>query len=195
MKRLIPTLSLAAVFAIPATAEPATAEPGMRLAPEVVGLVRGLICAPPEGGRREAPDTSAGWIHVPAAPIEILQEGFTAPALLGTGFGVRYILEGAGAPLPVRYTVGHPPLPPAGTTRQSWDSFALPGTPEQVFFQFDIEDELQPGSWSFAAHSGPHELFHVAFDVVAPDTVPHLTGLCRGANLLAVSRIPPGGSG
>ncbi|HHX89405.1 MAG TPA: DUF3859 domain-containing protein [Paracoccus sp.] len=190
MKRLIPALSLAAVFAIPATAEPE-----MRLAPEVAGLVRGLICAPPEGGRREAPDTSAGWIHVPATPIEILQEGATAPALLGTGFGVRYTLEGAGAPLPVRYIVGHPPLPPAGITRQSWESFVLPGTPEQGFFQFDLEQELQPGSWSFAAQSGSRELFHVTFDVVAPETVPHLTGLCRGANLLAVSRISPGGSG
>lgn len=195
MKHLFSALALAVAFATPATGEP-----GMRLAPEVAGLVRGLICAPPEGDRREAPDTAAGWIHVPAAPIEILQEGFTAPALLGTGFGVRYILEGtilegAGAPLPVRYTVGHPPLPPAGTTQQSWDSFVLPGTPEQVFFQFDIEEELQPGRWSFAAHSGTRELFHVAFDVVAPDTVPHLTGLCRGANLLAVSRTSPGGSG
>lgn len=181
----------AALFCAPAL--PVGAEPALRLGPGVVELTRGLICAPPEGGRRDAPDTASGWIHVPDQPIEIRVEGTTAPALLGTGFGVRYVLE-AGAspvPVPVRYTVIHPPLPPDGMTRQSWESLVMPGMPEQVFFQFDIADELQPGHWNFTAESGATELFHAAFDIVPAETVPHLAALCRGGDLLAFSRISP----
>lgn len=185
MARLI---LIAALLCTPAL--PLAAEPALRLGPGVEALTRGLICAPPEAGRRDAPDTASGWIHVPDVPIEIRIEGVVAPALLGTGFGVRYLLEGA-APVPVRYTVTHPPMPPDGLTRQSWDALVLPGMPEQVFFQFDIEDELQPGRWSFTAHSGEAELFYAGFDVVAPGTVPHLAALCRGGDLLALSRTPP----
>jgi len=186
MARLI---LIAALFCAPAL--PLGAEPALRLGPGVEDLTRGLICAPPEAGRREAPDTAAGWIHVPDAAIEIRIEGVVAPALLGTGFGVRYMLERGALPVPVRYTVTHPPMPPDGRTLQSWDSLVMPGVPEQVFFQFDIADELQPGSWSFTAHSGATELFHAAFDIVPPETVPHLTGVCRGGDLLALSRISP----
>jgi len=187
MARLI---LIAALFCAPAL--PLTAEPDLRLGPGVGNLTRGLICAPPEGGRRDAPDTASGWIHVPDQPIEIRVESTTAPALLGTGFGVRYVLQGGAFPVPVRYTVTHPPLPPEGVTRQSWESLVMPGMPEQVFFQFDIEEELQPGRWSFTAHSGATELFHAGFDVVPPETVPHMTALCRGGDLLAFSRISPG---
>ncbi|MCC5972127.1 MAG: DUF3859 domain-containing protein [Pararhodobacter sp.] len=178
----------ACVFSV--TALPLAAEPALRLGPGVEALTRGLICAPPEGGRRDAPDTASGWIHVPEVPIEILVEGTTAPARLGTGFGVRFVLAGA-APLPVRYVVTHPPMPPEGITIQSWESFALPGAPEQVFFQFDTSEELLPGPWSFTALSGETELFHAAFDIVAPEAVPHLDGMCAGGDLLALSRKSP----
>ncbi len=179
-------------FLLCAPALPVSAGPALRLGAGVVELTRGLICAPPEAGRRDAPDTASGWIHVPDQPIEIRVESTIVPALLGTGFGVRYMLEATPQlPIPVRYIVIHPPLPPDGLTRQSWESLVMPGMPEQVFFQFDIADELQPGQWSFTAESGATELFHAAFDVVPPETVPHLTALCRGGDLLAFSRIPP----
>ncbi len=170
---------------------PLQADPELRLGPTVSALTRGLICAPPEGGRRDAPETASGWIHVPDAPIEIRLEGTTAPALLGTGFGLRFTLEGA-APIAIRYTVNHPPLPPEGVTRQSWESLVVPGLPEQVFFQFDVEEELQPGIWSFTAHSGAAELFHAAFTIVPPGEVPHLTAGCQGGDLLAFRRTRPG---
>lgn len=175
-----------------ATALPLGAEPLLRLGPGVEALTRGLICAPPEAGRREAPDTAAGWIHVPDAPIDIRAEGTTVPARLGIGFGVRFVLAGD-APLLVRYEVSHPPLAPDGVTRQSWESPVMPGMPEQVFFQFDIPEELQPGSWSFTAFSGMTELFHAGFDVVPAATVPHLDGLCADGDLLAFSRPTPAG--
>jgi len=178
-------LALAVAF----SATGAMAEPPLRLSSQVIEFTRGLICAPPEGGRRDAPDTASGWIHVPDAPIRIRLEGTTAPALLGTGFGLRFLVDGD-APFAVRYVVHHPPMPPTGMIRQSWESVVMPGIPEQVFFQFDVEDELLPGAWSFTAESDGMELFHAGFDVVAPGQVPHLTGLCLNEDMLAFSRTP-----
>jgi len=188
-KRLLGFLALASVLG----AGSAYCEPPLRLSDRITEFTRGLICAPPEGGRRDAPDTASGWIHVPDEPIHIRLEGTTAPALLGTGFGVRFAIAGD-APMAVRYEVHHPALPPTGTTRQSWDSMVFPGGVEQVFFQFDIAEELQPGPWSFTAISGEDELFHAGFDIVPAEAVPHLSGLCLGGDLLALSQRAPGGS-
>ncbi|KPQ07698.1 MAG: protein of unknown function containing DUF3859 domain [Rhodobacteraceae bacterium HLUCCA12] len=186
---------LAALFlALAVAPAPALSEPPLRLSAQVESVTRGLICAPPEGGRRPAPDTAAGWIHVPDVAIEIRAEGTTAPARLGTGFGLRFVLAGQ-EPVPVRYVVTHPPMPPEGITRQSWHAMVQPGVGEQVFFQFDTEDELQPGDWTIAAFSGEDELFHAGFEVVLPRDLPQLDGLCRGGALYSLSRTPPGAAG
>jgi len=187
--RLLGPLALAGAV----WASAAIAEPPLRLSGRISEFTRGLICAPPDGGRRDAPDTTSGWIHVPDAPIHIRIEGTTAPALLGTGFGVRFTVVGD-APMAIRYDVHHPPMPPAGVARQSWESMVFPGEVEQVFFQFDIADELQPGPWSFTASSGGDELFHAGFDIVAAESVPHLSGLCMGGDLLAFNQTALGAS-
>lgn len=162
----------------------------IRVAPQVTILERGLICAPPEAGRRAAPDTAFGWIHVPDRPIEIRIETALAPARLGTGFGLRYRLE-TSDPVLVRYVVSHPPMTAGRITEQAWDSLVLPGSDEAVFFQFDIEEELVTGSWAFSAFDGTRELFHVGFTVVPPAAVPELDELCAGGDLLAFSRTAP----
>lgn len=160
---------------------------GIRTAPGVTILERGLICAPPEGGRREAPDTAFGWIHVPDRPLDIRLQGAVAPARLGTGFGLRFSLD-RDDPVLVRHVVTHPPMTDAGITEQAWESLVLPGLDEAVFFQFDIEEELVTGPWAFAAYDETGELYRVGFSVVPPATVPHLDELCTGGDLFAFSR-------
>lgn len=177
-------LALAAIMSV---AGPAAAEAPLRLSPLVAALERGLFCGVAEGNRMEAPDTEFGWIHVPETPVEMRLRGTTAPAVLGLGFGLEYTLAGSDAVL-IRHVVEHPPMPPAGRSWQSWESWGLGGVPEVVFFQFDIEDELLPGRWSFTAFDGADEVFHAAFDVVAPEKAPHLAGLCAGGDLLTLSR-------
>ena len=166
---------------------PAAAEPPLRLSAHVAELSRGLICSPPESGRREAPDTIAGWIHVPDEPLRIIHPSTIAPAVLGMGFGVEFTIAGD-APLALRYTVTHPPMPPEGRTSQGWDGTAMPGMEDAIFFQFDTEEELQPGRWSFTASHAGEEIFHAAFDVTTPEAAPHLTGLCREGGLLSLAR-------
>ncbi len=165
----------------------AAAEPPLRLSPQVEALQRGLFCATTEGGRMEAPDTEFGWIHLPDEPVDMRAPGTIAPAVLGLGFGLDYTLAGSD-PVLIRHVVEHPPMPPSGRVRQSWDSWVLGGVPEIVFFQFDISEELLPGRWSFTALAGEDEVFHAGFDVVPPERAPHLAGLCAGGDLLTLSR-------
>lgn len=167
-------------------AAPARADLPLRFVPEVAELTRGLICAPPPAGRREAPDTAFGWIHVPDEPIVIRREGTTVPAVLGMGFGVHFRLQDD-APRLLRYVVEHPPMEPQGVTRQSWEALTQ-GQGERVFFQFDLAEELLPGFWSFTALEGTRELFHAAFKVVTAEEAPGLARLCEGDELLALSR-------
>jgi hypothetical protein len=177
-------LPLAASFgATTAVAE----EPPLRTSAKVAALERGLFCATPEGARRDAPDTEFGWIHIPDEPVAMRREGAVVPAVLGLGFGIDYTLAGS-EPVLIRHVVEHPPMPPSRRVRQTWESWVIGGTPEVVFFQFDIDDELLPGRWTFTALDGDEEILHAAFDVVPPAAAPHLTALCSGAELLTLNR-------
>ena len=155
------------------------------VSPRVTDLVAGLFCAPPEAGRREAPDTMSGWIHVPDEPIEMIAFGNQAPAVLGLGFGVRFTLA-PGPDAQMRYSVTHPPIPPSGGTTQSWSSMLMAGTTDSAFFQFDVPAELQPGEWSFTIEADGETLFTMAFQVMKAEDLPALANLCRDGSLLSL---------
>jgi hypothetical protein len=147
--------------------------------PQVQNVISGLFCAPPEGGRRDAPDTVSGWTHVPDQPIEILVQSRLVPAVLGQGFGVVFDVGDIQA-VSLRYEVTHPPMPPTGATRQGWapDGPALGGG--GLFFQFDEPEELVTGTWVFHVLVDEVELLQIDFEVVPAAEAPHLTGLCAG---------------
>jgi len=163
---------------------PAQAENHGTQSTRVASLTAGLFCAPEDGARREAPDTLAGWIHVPEAPIELIAEGQVVPARIGVGFGVRYSLTDT-SPTEIRYTVTHPPMPPSGQTSQSWNSFVSPGGLDTALFQFDYDEELQPGDWSFSASTEGEVLFTVEFTILPSVDLPSMAGLCGNASLLS----------
>ncbi|MCA2014339.1 DUF3859 domain-containing protein [Cereibacter sphaeroides] len=160
----------------------------------VADLQLGLFCAPPEGGRRPAPGTMAGWVHIPDQPVQMVATGTVAPAVLGQGFGVRYRLaDNLGAT--TQYTVTHPPMPPSGTTAQTWSGSVAPGDGDTVFFQFDIPEELQLGDWTFTAEADGEVLFTVLFTVVAPAQIPEAAHLCDAPSLLSFRRTGPVAAG
>lgn len=169
-----------ALCALALSALPSAAD--IRMSAQISYLRAGLFCAPPEAGRREAPDTVSGWTHIPDQPIEILLETLISPAILGQGFGVEFLLSDE-KPLTILYEVTHPPMAPAGATRQSWspDGPVLGGG--ALFFQFDEPEELMTGTWTFRALSGADEVLSVVFEVVPASMAPQLTGLCRGTML------------
>ncbi|MCW1934714.1 DUF3859 domain-containing protein [Pararhodobacter zhoushanensis] len=178
----------------------AVAQPMGPVSPRVQALTAGLFCAPPEGDRRPAPDTLAGWVHVPDSPVEMVAQGNAAPAVIGLGFGVRYALSdpslAPGMVLPTHYTVTHPPMPPSAATSQSWTGSLVVGTIDTVFFQFDTTEELQPGEWTFTAEAGGEVLFSVLFTVTTPAELPALAQICQGDALMSLlSQRSPGATG
>lgn len=177
------------LFAVPSVAQPLGA-----VSPRVADLETGLYCAPPEGSRRPAPDTMSGWVHVPDEPVQMVATGTVSPAVIGQGFGIRYRLADNGGAV-TRYTVTHPPMPPLGTTSQTWTGSIAPGGGDTVFFQFDIPDELQLGDWTFTAEADGELLFTVLFRVVAPEDAPGLAHLCSAPALLSFSGTGPAAAG
>lgn len=179
-------LALAALLAL--AAAPQAAAQAV-VGPGVDWLVQGLFCAPAETGRREAPGTMSGWIHVPDAPVAMVAEGTVAPAALGMGFGVRFQRGGA-ALTAMRYEVRHPPMGAGGVTVQAWDSVSMAGEEDAIFFQFDVAEELVTGPWEFRAYEGGRELFRAPFTVVEPGAVPELLALCRPGAMMSALPAP-----
>ena len=164
---------------------PAHAQQAPQIGASVFSFSAGLFCAPAQTERRDAPDTMAGWVHVPVEPVEMVIQGQVAVAQLRTGFGVTYRLQ-PGLFGSVDFSVSHPPIPPSNVTEQRWQGYLDPGREDTVFFQFDIEEELQPGLWTISAAMQGETLFSVEFTVVAPESAPHLTDLCRAPVLMSM---------
>lgn len=183
----------AAALAVLIALGPVAARAEAVVGPQVDWLVQGLFCAPEETGRREAPDTMSGWVHVPDEPVPMIAEGTVAPAVLGMGFGVRFQRGGFGL-TELRYEVHHPPMGAAGTTRQGWDSLSAAGETDSIFFQFDVPEELVLGRWEFRAYDGGREIFRAPFTVVPAAELPEIVALCRpGALMSALTGATPAG--
>lgn len=173
---------------------PALAGDNVVTSDQVAELTAGLFCAPPMAGRRDAPGTVFGWVHVPDVPVDLIAEGQIAPAVLGLGFGVRFTLHQETNAV-LSYTVTHPPMPPRGVTEQNWTGTMDAGAADTMFFQFDTPDELQPGDWSFSVSQDGAYLLTVEFTVVPAAAAPGLAHLCRGGALLSAIPSPPGAAG
>jgi len=187
-------LSLGMLLGLTLVATPVAAQVVGTVSPRVADLTAGLFCAPPEAGRRPAPETMTGWIHVPDEPVRMIVQGTEAPAVLGLGFGVRYSMV-PGPDLVTRYTVTHPPIPPSGITEQHWDGMVMGGGGDTAFFQFDVPEELQPGEWTFSVQAGGETLFTLAFTVRPAQDLPALAALCRGGALLSANPATPAAAG
>lgn len=176
-------------------ASPVTGQTAPMIGDGTFELSAGLFCAPADTGRRDAPETISGWIHVPTEPVQMVVQGQVAVTQLGTGFGVQYRLQ-PGLFGMLEYSVQHPPIPPGNQTAQRWQGYLDPGLEDTVFFQFDIPQELQTGLWTISASLEGEVLFSVEFLVVDPASAPHLTNLCRAPALLsALSPTAPGARG
>ena len=66
--------ALLAGLAFFAFALPARAGQDAFVLPDVSRVSAGLFCAPPTAGRRDAPGTIAGWVHVPEAPVRLIAD-------------------------------------------------------------------------------------------------------------------------
>lgn len=163
-------------------APPAVAqEVNPRVSPLLQDLVYGLYCAQEPDRRDPAPGTASGVINlVPVIPDFQFRQKLV-PAEIGIGFGVLATAPPGVLHDPVTVTVTHPPYPDSGIEVETWVT-DIDDTLNLMGFSFDHAHELVLGEWTFSAHTlSGDELFHIAFQVVAPELLPQVISTCFGS--------------
>lgn len=150
----------------------------------VAGFESGVICPPPTTGERSAPGTVAGVTHVIEDNPPFVSVQNRVPAVKGIGFGVKASVVFAEG-LPVTMVLTHPPMGAEGVTSQEFTSHLSGDTRSITFYQFDYAYELLVGRWTMQALSGDTVIYATEFDVLPPEEVPELAGICGFENLLS----------
>ena len=144
----------------------------------------GVICPPPTTGERVAPGPVAGVTHVIEENPPFVSVANQVPAVKGIGFGVRASVVFAEG-MPVTMVVTHPPMGEDGVTSQEFTSHLSGESRSITFYQFDYAYELLVGRWTMQALSGDTVIYATEFDILPPDEVPELAGICGFENLLS----------
>lgn len=166
-------------------ATPATGQPADKMSPAIAAMESGVICAPDIISTRPAPDTIAGTTNVIEEDPPFVSLENRVPAALGIGFGVRAMAESAAGLAPVTIVVTHPPMGAERTTRQSFES-SISGIDGSItFYQFDYAYELVTGTWTITAQQAGTTLYRATFEVLAPQSIPELAGVCGFEELLS----------
>lgn len=177
-------LIAAVAIAVAAPLAPARAEneaaTAVRVNPDAISeLVYGIYCAEAPLWTEDAPDTASGVINiVPEVPrIRFAQS--IVPAALDIGFGVVSRTPDGVVHDPVMITVTHPPFPGSGIEVERWITRLNDADLNLTGFSFDTPQELAIGTWTFTAHAGETELFHVTFEVVPPEMATGVLAECQ----------------
>lgn len=173
-------LSLMLALAVPAQALAQQAA-NPRVGPQIADLLYGLYCAQEPDRRDPAPATASGLINiVPVIPDFQFRQKLV-PAQVGIGFGVVVSAPPGVLHDPATVTVNHPPYPDSGIEVEQWITDIDDGA-NLIGFSFDHAHELVLGEWTFsAATSTGEELFHIAFEVIAPELMPQVISACFGS--------------
>lgn len=178
MRALFLPIILLFAWALPAYAQQAS---NPRVSPLLADLTYGLYCAQDPERRDPAPETASGVINIVPVIPEFQFRQKLVPAEIGIGFGVL-----AQAPLgalydPVTVTVTHPPYAETGIEVEQWITDIDAGQ-NLMGFSFDHGYELVLGEWTFTATTQDgEELFHIAFEVIAPELMPQVISTCFGS--------------
>ncbi|MBY5923565.1 DUF3859 domain-containing protein [Ferrimonas balearica] len=89
------------------------------------------------------------------------------PARLGNLFGFRFLPDPDwDSARPLQVVVQHPPMPPLGHEASGWVQYLQPGQPNTVVWEFEFEEELQPGEWVIFLMQDDVPLFMERFEVI-----------------------------
>ncbi len=161
---------------------PVSAQDGaVRVGDGIAEMVYGVYCAQEPLREESAPDTASGHINiVPSVPDFPFRQKIV-PAQIGIGFGVVSSAPPGTVHDPVIVTVTHPPFRDSGVEVETWETDIDDGS-NLTGFSFDYADELVLGAWSFTTTlADGTELYHVEFEVVAPELMPQVISACFDA--------------
>lgn len=145
-----------------------------------IGVLQwGVFCGNQPMDREPAPDTVAGWVHVPRGQVPFHWEGLReVPAAIGMGFGIR--ASATNGPIDNATIIMTRPGPDGHPVQESWTSSFQTGATSFSFFRFDTPDELQPGPWDFQIYKDGKRLAQVGFTVLPAESRPGMVNACRG---------------
>lgn len=155
------------------------------VSPDISAIEAGVICPPETVGSSPAPDTIAGTTHLIDEEPPFVSNARVVPAVLGIGFGVKAQTPIEGGINQITMVVTHPAMGNEGVESQSFLTRINDVEPSLTFYQFDYSYELLPGSWTMTAMRADEVLYQVDFEIVPPDLVPELAGVCGYENLLS----------
>lgn len=122
---------------------------------------------------REKEDQAALKTHY-LSDIRILRMTDRVPAVIGTRFGIRFVVRGgsAGEAVPVRAKILYPGLRPPGSTQPLYsteDAIKVPAGEtsfQGILLEFDWG--LVPGKWTFQLFFGDRLMAEKVFEVYIP---------------------------
>ncbi|MEO0917704.1 MAG: DUF3859 domain-containing protein [Pseudomonadota bacterium] len=155
------------------------------VSPDISVIEAGVICPPETVGSSPAPDTIAGTTHLIEEEPEFVSNTRVVPAVLGLGFGVKAQTPILGGINQVTMLVSHPAMGQEAVESQSFLTRISDLSPSLTFYQFDYSYELLPGTWTMTAMRVDQVLYQVEFEVVPPEMVPELAGVCGYLDLLS----------
>lgn len=149
----------------------------------MAGVTFGLVCGSDTDETIPAPETATGTVQVRQDWQKIIVETQTIPLVKGMALGVDMRPQAPRALDNVKITVTHPPFIGSELTSDSWTvNFSATGS-NLNFFEFEHPYELVEGEWVMEARKGLRMLYRVTFNVVNPDLLPEMAGLCNGVSL------------
>lgn len=166
--RLLTAAIAALAFCFPALADVAApiASPNLQI------TNYGIYCSPETKERREAPETSLGYIEVFSGTPGIRYQQQQVPARLGVSFGV-VITSAVDVP-----SVRIETWKPGKETPEIWYTDYMAGGSSMRGFTFDFKEELLLGVWRMEAWDGDSLLYSVEFEVVTPSSLPGIGSDC-----------------
>lgn len=171
------------ILALTLLALPAQAQDVEYTGTAIAELYAGVICAAKVVGTTPAPDTVAGVSNIIEEDPPFVSVGRVVPAVIGVGFAIKARTTSDMNDLLV--VVTHPPMGPDGMTRESFPTSLSSFELSMNAWQFEYDYELVVGTWSFSVFDGNKLIYRVPFEVVPPDMLPELAGVCGYEELLS----------
>lgn len=138
----------------------------------------GVMCRPNDAIQIPAEGTKRGWIFDGGTgDFAFVSDSRKVPAIVGIAMGVSaHTLDDR--LYPVEITVTHPPLPDSDDTTDVWITDFNPGRARVVYWDISSEQERVVGDYNISARYQGKTLYSVDFELVAPQSVPHLITAC-----------------